>query len=231
MIATLAFLVLAGAQAAPQADLEARLVDRGASLEFAQAVAQLASAARAEDLPVEPLADKAFEGLAKGYPPERVLPVVRALADRLRMAKAVVVGAGQPRPPGRLVAAAAEALGRGLARADVVEIVQAAPQADEAAVGLTVAASLVAQGLETRAAAGAVANAFRAGHHAQELLELPSITANWLAEGVRLPDILRRIRDGRLPFLMPGGAVGRPPGVAPGKGPPHTPPGRKPGRP
>ena len=67
-------------------DLAARLAQRGAPADFARAVGQLAEQARADGLPVGPLADKAFEGLAKGYAPDRILPVVQALAAALREA-------------------------------------------------------------------------------------------------------------------------------------------------
>src|SRR3990170_5482823 len=107
-----------------QAELRQRLVDRGAAPEFAQQVVQVVAAARTSGLPVEPLADKAFEGLAKGYPAERILPVVQLLADRLRAGRTAALSAGLTQPSGRVVAAAAEALGRGMERNEVVQLLQ-----------------------------------------------------------------------------------------------------------
>ncbi|MBI2614250.1 MAG: hypothetical protein HYW52_00915 [Gemmatimonadetes bacterium] len=219
-----------------QAGLRQRLVDRGAPPEFAQQVVQVTAEARAEGLPVEPIADKAFEGLAKGYPAERILPVVRLLADRLRAGRAVAVAAGLTQPPGRVVATAAEALGRGMERTEILEVLRAAPAPDAGSVGLTVAASLVAQGIAPRDAARAVEDAYHQGRSAQELLELPSVTSSWFAEGVTLPEVVRRIHEGQaLPFPPGRGAAkGGPPGLRPGRGPPINPPGKsgsKPNRP
>lgn len=211
-----------------QADLRSRLIERGATPAFAQQVAQVASRAQAEGLPVEPLADKAFEGLAKGVSSDRILPVVQGLADRLREGRTVAVSAGLTHPSGSVVAAAAEALGRGIERRDIFEVLQTSRAPEAGSVGLTVAASLVAQGIEPREAAHAVEVAYREGHSPQELLELPSVTSSWLAEGVQLPEVLRRIREGQgLPFPPGhGGSQVRPPGLSPGRGPPINPPGK-----
>jgi hypothetical protein len=211
-----------------QADLRQRLVDRGAAPEFAQQVVQVVAAARTSGLPVEPLADKAFEGLAKGYPAERILPVVQLLADRLRAGRTAALSAGLTQPSGRVVAAAAGALGRGMERNEVVQLLQAAPGPDAASVGLTVAASLVAQGIASRDATRAVETAYHEGRSARELLELPSVTSSWFAEGVTLPEVVKRIHQGQaLPFPPGrGGAQGGPPGLRPGTGPPINPPGK-----
>lgn len=218
-----------------QTELRQRLLDRGASPEFAQQVVQVVTSARADRLPVEPISDKAFEGLAKGYPAERILPVVQQLTDRLRSGRTVALAAGLNPPPGHVVAAAAEALGRGMDRTDIVDLLRAAPAADAGSVGLTVAASLVAQGIGSRDAARAVEDAYHEGRPAQDLLELPSVTSSWLTEGVTLPEVVRRIQEGRaLPFPAGRGAArGIPPGLRPGTGPPINPPGKskKPGRP
>lgn len=216
-----------------QADLRQRLVDRGAAPEFALQVVQVVAQARTAGLPVEPLADKAFEGLAKGYPAERILPVVQLLADRLRAGRAVVVSAGLTQPPGRVVAAAAEALGRGMERTEILEVLRAAPGSDAGSVGLTVAASLVAQGIASRDATRAVETAYHEGRSAQELLELPSVTSSWFAEGVTLPEVVKRIHEGQaLPFPPGRGAAkGGPPGLRPGTGPPINPPGKSGNRP
>lgn len=225
--------ILTSALPAQQADLRTRLIERGAAPDLAREVAQVAAQARAEGLPVEPLADKAFEGLAKGVASNRILPVVQGLADRLRAGRAVAVSAGFTRPPGSVVAAAAEALGRGIERRDVVDVLQAARVPAAGSVGLTVAASLVAQGIEPREATQAVELAYREGHSPQELLELPSVTSSWIAEGVQIPEVLRRIREGQgLPFPPGHGASQvRPPGLSPGTGPPINPPGKSGNRP
>ena len=220
--------LLASPVYAQQPDLAARLTQRGAPAAFAQAVSQLATQARADGLPVGPLADKAFEGLAKGYAPDRILPVVEALAARLRDGRAAVTSTKLPHPPGALIAAAAEALGRGIDHAEVSQILTAAPTPTDAAVGLTVAASLAAQGIVPGDATQAVTDAYRHGHSSEDVLELPSVTSNWFAEGVGMPEVLKRIRSGGGLSFPPGlnRGVGAPPGDFPGKGPPINPPGK-----
>jgi len=218
----------ASALAVQQGDLRSRLIERGAAPDLAAHVAQLANQARADGLPVEPLSDKAFEGLAKGVPSERILPVVQGLVDRLRAGRTVAVSAGLARPPGAVIAAAAEALGRGIGRGDIVDVLKSSRAPEAGSVGLTVAASLVAQGIGPEEASRAVELAYRKGHSPQELLELPSVTSSWFAEGARLPEVLQRIREGQgLPF-PPGhsGAKIQPPGLSPGHGPPINPPGK-----
>ena len=219
---------------APQhADLRSRLIERGAAPAFARQVAQVAAQARAEGLPVEPLADKAFEGLAKGVPSARILPVVQGLADRLRLGRATAVSAGLVHPSGPVVVAAAEALGQGIDRQDIMDVLRTSHAPEAGSVGLTVAASLVAQGIQPRDAAHAVELAYHEGHSPQELLELPSVTSSWFAEGVEMPEVLKRIRQGQgLPF-PPGqeGSPAQPPGLSPGRGPPINPPGKSGNRP
>jgi hypothetical protein len=220
--------VCASPALAQQGDLANRLEQRGATADFARAVDQIAAGAQADGLPVEPLADKAFEGLAKGYDAERILPVIQALVQRLSDGRAAVVSAQLPNPTGPLVAAAAEALGRGIARAQVADVLAVAPSSQAATVGLTVAASLAAQGIASVEAIRAVTSAYRHGRSSEDVLELPSVTSNWIAEGVGMPEVLRRIRAGQTLIFPPGrsGVGAGPPGTPPGKGPPINPPGK-----
>lgn len=235
MTRALAPFALCAALAAPlaaQQDLGAQLRGRGASPEFAGAVQELAAVAREAGLPVGPIADKAFEGLAKGYPPARVLPVLQALVERLGAGRSVVGGAGLEPPPGAVVAAAAEALGRGMNRSQVTDVIRAAPTPEAAATGLLVAASLVAQGLQPIEAAQAVSRAYREGRTSRDVLEIPSVTSSWLAQGVALPEVARRVLEGRPIRVGPGQGHGGPPpvravpGPPPGRGPPINPPGK-----
>lgn len=228
---TLGVLLWLAVPAAPLAaqDLGSELRARGAPEAFATAVAQLAADASAQGLPAGPIADKAFEGLAKGYPPDRVLPILRILLERLRGARAAVSEAGLESPPGSVVAAAAEALGRGMEPSAVGDVIRAAPTPEAAATGLMVAASLAAQGLKPRDAAGAVSRAFREGQTTSDVLEIPSVTSSWLAEGVGLPEVARRVLEGRPVRITPGQGnrpTVNPPGPPPGRGPPINPPGK-----
>ena len=169
----------------------------------------------------EPQAARHGQGVAAGG-------LVQALAAALREGRAAVGAAKLSHPPGALVAAAAEALGRGIDRQEIQDILQAAPTPKDAAVGLTVAASLAAQGIVPGDATQAVTDAYRHGHSSEDVLELPSVTSNWFAEGVGMPEVLKRIRSGGGLSFPPGlnRGVGAPPGDFPGKGPPINPPGK-----
>lgn len=70
----------------------------------------LAVAAGLDGLPVDPLYNKALEGVAKRVPQERLLPAVTAYAGRLREAR----GAFGPTSTGPLLVAGADAIQRGV---------------------------------------------------------------------------------------------------------------------
>ncbi len=215
-------LAMAATAAAQQEGVRAQLVARGAPVDFADRVAQIVTAARADALPTAPLESKALEGWAKRgqVSQDRVLAVLEQLVRRLGQARDVVREGGVD-PPGPVVAGAAEALGGGLLPDHVREIIRSAPDPPAAATGLTVASSLAAQGLPAAAAARAVSDAYRRGQLAEEVLEFPSSVADATARGERLGDIGQRIMHGGM-LAPPGGGAGgagaggqggRPPGM------------------
>ncbi len=200
-------------------DVERELVARGAPVAWAQNVAEIVAAARADGLPTGPLVSKALEGWAKRgrVPPDRVLTVLSQLAERFGEARDLTTSAGVEDPPGSLVAAAAEALGRGMTSADVRAVIAAAPTPEAAATGMTVAGLLAAQGLDIAAAIRAVEDDFQRGRTVAELLELPSGMAALLGRGIPASAIAQQIlQGGGLPI---GGPGARPQGVPPTKGP------------
>lgn len=200
-------------------DVERELVARGAPVAWARNVADIVAAARADGLPTGPLVSKALEGWAKRgrVPPDRVLTVLNQLAERFGEARELVNSAGVDNPPGTLVAATAEALGRGMTSADVRTVIAAAPTPEAAATGMTVAGSLAAQGLDIAAAVRAVEDDLKSGRTVAELLELPSGVAAMLGRGVPAHAIAQQILHGGGLIGGPGGA--RPRGVPPTKGP------------
>jgi hypothetical protein len=204
-------------------DVERQLVARGAPVEWAQSVAEIVAAARADGLPTGPLVSKALEGWAKRgrVPPDRVLAVLNQLMGRFGTARDLAVGTGLDDPPGSLVAAAAEGLGRGMTPENVRDVIAAAPTPEAAATGMTVAGSLAAQGLDVAAAVRAVRDDFRNGRSAAELLELPSGMAALIGQGMHPRDIAQQIvRGGGFPGR---GSGARPKGVPPTKGPTDIP--------
>jgi hypothetical protein len=227
LIAALGVTSVAHPMHAQQVSIRELLIARGAPAQFADQVAAIVTAAEAEALPIEPLVSKALEGWAKRgrVPPERVVAVLNQTQASLRLGREVTVGAGLDPPPAAVVAAAAGALGRGISREDVLDIMAAAPEPDAAATGLTVAAALAAQGLERRAAVKAVSDAFRGGRSPDEVLEFPSAVTGQRARGESLDDVARRILEGGgLPMPSQQGMgpqAGRPtgvPGSQPGQG-------------
>lgn len=212
-----------GARAlAAQQEIGERLAARGAPAPLVERVRALVAAAQEEGLPVEPIANKAVEGVAKRAPADRIVPVLEQLRERLRQGRAEVQAAGLTPPPGEVVAAAAEALGRGMTPEEVRELIRSAPAPEAAAAGLTVAASLAAQGLEHRAATQAVHDAYGRGLGPAHLFELPSVVADLAAHGMGMGDMARRILEGGglplPPMTGEGPGVGRPGNVPPGPG-------------
>lgn len=230
-LSSLLVLTVASGTQAQQHEVRTMLLARGAPAEFADRVTTIVEQAEASQLPTEPLISKALEGWAKRgrVPADRVITVMTQLQGRLSLGRDLTVEAGLNPPPGAVVAAAAGALGRGLLRAEVLELLDVASDPEAAATGLTVASALTAQGLERAAAIRAVRDAYRNGRSPREVLEFPSVIMGLRAQGEPMAGIARRILEGGgLPVPMgPGGGFagprGRPPGV------PGVRPGFKPG--
>jgi hypothetical protein len=197
-------------------------------------VETLVREAERDGLPGEPIENKAIEGLAKRAPADRILPGLEQLRVRLRQGLTETEAAGLRPAPGAVVAAAAEALGRGMEPADVRELIRDAPAPDAAAAGLTVAAALTAQGLDHRAATRAVHDAYGRGPSPEQLFELPSAVADLRAHGMPMSDVARRIMEGGGLPLPPMAGEGRghgpPGGVPPGQLPKEQGPGQGRGR-
>jgi hypothetical protein len=221
----LAALVAGGPSVlAAQDEIGARLAARGAPAMLIERVRALVADAQEEGLPVGPIENKAMEGLAKRTPADRIPPVLEQVRERLRQGRVETQAAGLTPPPGAVVAAAAEALGRGMSPEAVRELIRSAPAPETAAAGLTVAASLAAQGLDHRAAVRAVHDAYARGPAPEQLFELPSVVADLTARGTRMSDVARRILEGGGLPLPPIGGEGPGKGGRPGNVPPG--PGR-----
>jgi len=206
--------------AAQAPDVRRELTQRGAPPEFVDAVLAQVAAAREAGLPVGPVADKALEGWAKHVAAPRVATALAQVRSRLAEGRDALVAAGQSVPSDAAVAGAADALAQGLTPEDVGVLVTTAPTPEAASAGLTVAASLRAQGLERRAAVRAVRDALSQGVGAAELYELPSAVADLTSRGMAAADLARRI--------MEGGGLPLPPTAGQGKGaarPGNLPPG------
>jgi hypothetical protein len=131
------------------------------------AIERLADSVARDSLPVQPLYDKAAEGVLKGADDARILTAVRGLADRLREAR-VVLG---PRATDAELTAGASALHAGATQASIRELA-AARDGRALAVPLAVLANLIADGVPARVASESVTNLVRHGAHDDELTAL-----------------------------------------------------------
>jgi len=225
-LAVLAVLPAALAAQEPGAGLGARLSARGLPADLVQQVQRIASDAAAQGVPAGPLADKAVEGWAKHVPPARLVAALRQFAGQMAEAGAAVRSAGLENPPGSVIAAAAEAMGGGLKPDQVQSVVRAAGSAEEASPGLSVVASLTAQGLGASQAVSIVVEAMRHRQSMSQLLDLPSVARSLHDQGMSPGEIGDRL----LPHHDDGPGGGehhgdkdRPPGVPPGPSHPAEP--------
>lgn len=203
-------LFLAARTASAQ-DVRARLSSRGLPSELVEQVSAIAADATAHGLPSDPIADKAIEGYAKQVPADRIVAALRQYGSRMVDARSAVQQAGVTQPSGTLIAAATDAMGRGLAAGEIGRVVRAAPQPELATPGLTVAAALAAQGMPAPVAADVVARAIRGGSSATQILDLPSEVRAMESRGISPDDAGRQMLRGG-----PGG--GGPGGGGPGDG-------------
>lgn len=211
---------------AQQGAVRAQLTARGLPSELVDGVAAVAADAAGRGLPTAPLADKALEGWAKRVPSARIVSVVRQFAGRMVEARDAVRTAGATAPSGEVVAAAAEAMNRGMSAAQVGDVVRAAPASPSAAPSLRVAAALSAQGMQLEQAVSVVARAMHDGRAVEQILDLPAVMRAMQARGMALPDIGRQLLDG-----APGGPGMRGPGLRPEGGPGGAGAGPRAGRP
>jgi hypothetical protein len=195
----LALAVATGAAAAPaqQPDVRALLAARGLPPDLVTGVAAVATDAATRGLPTGPIADKALEGWAKRAPAERILTVVQAFTQRMGDAQVALRGAGVAAPPGDVIAAAADAMGRGMTPAQVGAVVRAGPSAAEAAPALHVAAVLSSQGMEMDQAVTVVSTAMRDGRPGDQILDMPSVMRAMQAQGMAPTEIGRQLMEGR----------------------------------
>jgi len=135
--------------------------------------------AEGRGLPREPLVTKALEGVEKGAPGPRIVAAVRAMSQRLDVARAAIA-------PGVTEAdlrAAADALAAGVPK-DAIRVVRAAAPDRSIAVALGVLAQLTARGVPPARAAAAVAALLQRGASHMQLLALQRAVQDDLAAGV-----------------------------------------------
>jgi hypothetical protein len=160
MAALLVAVLVPGVVAAQTDRLQGRIDAR-----THMAMAALLDSARQAGLPLEPLVNKALEGASKGADGPRIMVAVRALATRLREARAVL---GSTSSEQELVAGAA-ALRAGVGRAFLERLRGEHPNRI-IVLELATMADLVARGVPADTAARAVIALARAGVRDAELV-------------------------------------------------------------
>ena len=176
------------------------------------AVAVIIDSARAAGLPTEALVDKALEGASKRADGTRIVAAVRALAERLRTARAAL----GPSSSEAEIVAAAGALKAGVESAGLGRLRTAQPQ-HPLAVALIVLSDLAARGVPPDTALSLVVALVAAGAGDEELIALrrdvasditagapPAVAVSTRARGVMMAIPLRPGSPGG----QPGGVVG-----------------------
>jgi hypothetical protein len=160
-------------------DRDARRLDDAMPAEYAAQVREIAREAREAGVPPGLIARKAFEGVAKGYPPERVISALDAYAGRLREARDLL---GPDRRPASL-AAAAEALRRGVPRDAIRSMGDRERGARDLAVPLIVLSDLTEAGVPTENALEMVNSAMDRGTRGDQMLGLSAAVRRRMQQG------------------------------------------------
>ncbi len=180
--------------------------------------------ARTEGLPVEPLLDKAVEGIAKRVPPPQIAGAVDRLAGELGRAHALLGNGAPPAPTD--VAAVADAMRRGVPDEAIQRIARGGQPDEPIALAIHTMGDLMDRGVPVDQAV-AVLEAWRGrGARHEELRELPGAVERLIRQGV-LPGqaaaaVANAMRGGPPEGPGPGsvpGLEGGPP-IPPGAGPP-----------
>ena len=157
-------------------------------------VDSLVQVAKREDLPTEPLVQKALEGGAKHQPAGRIAAAAQAMLGQLRDARALLVRAGDAPP-----ATAAEvttiyaALKRGLPAPVVERIVAAMPQEPRGS-ALHSVADLAAHRFDPDSSASLIIDAAHQGLRGERLLDVSTAVVHELQRGHSRAEALAVVR-------------------------------------
>ena len=225
----------AGVPAATVQRIVDRAAARGVPPEAVSAALAAVERAAVSGLPTHGVADKILEGIAKGIPAARLVPVVEEMAARLAESDRALVRlpVGLAARP-QLVEEGAESLRRG-ARADALEALahEAGPKADPGQLSLAIRelGDLAEQRAATPTAGAALGRMIHRGYAAGAVTELSDRVRDALAEGASpdelLSEIAARADAGRPmdrlvdPFADRPGAVVHDPAAARGRPFPH----------
>lgn len=177
-------------------------------------------------LPVDPLLDKAVEGVAKRVPADRIAGAVAQLAVQLGQAREML-GNGAP-PAATDVTAVADALRRGVPETAIRRLAGGARPDEPVSMAVHTVGDLMDQGVPVEEALAAVEAWRGRGGGPGQLRELPAAVERLIRQGA-LPAhaaaaVSGAMRGGGKPAGMPGNrtgaGAGNGPPIPPGVGPP-----------
>jgi len=171
-------------------------------------VDSLVQVAAREDLPTEPLVQKALEGGAKRVPPQQIAAAGQVMLGQLRDARELLVRAGDAAPTTAAeVTTVYSALKRGLAPRVVERIVAALPQEPRGS-ALHAVADLAAHRFDADSAASLILDATRQGLRGERLLDVSTAVLHEAQRGRSRKEALALVRQ-RLPNVPPPPKPGR----------------------
>lgn len=221
---TVAVMPVSAQQDDPRLERIRTELPQGATAQIENRIA----AARAEGLPVEPLLDKAVEGIAKRVPGPRIAGAVDRLARELGQARTLLVDGAPPSLTD--VAAVADAMRRGVPEQAIRRIAERAGPDEPLAMAVHTMGDLMDRGVPVEQAL-AVMEAWRGrGARRDELRDLPGAVERLIRQGVlpgRAAAAVANAMRGGPPGAGQGPPGGQPPGLIMQGGPP-IPPGAGP---
>lgn len=236
----MAMVALAGQLAAQEPAMER--IRAALPPEQVRAVEQVLARAREQNLPTEPLLEKALEGVAKHAPPPLIVRALNQLSQELGEARGLLQN-GAP-PASDEVAAVADALRRGVPPSAVRAIHEQARPGEPVALAVHTLGDLLDRGVPVGPALDVLKAWREQGAQADQLREIPAAVEGMIRQG-EMPGeaaatVAAAVRAGQpagamgaranVPNAGSGqpGMNGRPP-VPPGSGPPSSRP-TKPGQ-
>ena len=183
-------------------DARANRLDGKLDLETQAVVLRTLDSARTNGLPMEPLVDKALEGVTKRAAGARIQAAVSSMLRRLEAARDALA----PNPTPRDITAGADALAFG-ATSDALKTMRAIRPNESVAVPLGVLTQLVASGVPVGRATRVVADVLRRGARDEQLIALNDDVRSYVAAGAS-PEVALDVRTRGLNAVLP------PPGAA-----------------
>lgn len=189
VIAIALLAVCIGAVEAPAQEAADRRLEEVFTPEQSARVREIARRAQEAGVPPTLIARKAFEGAAKGVPPERIVSVLEGYAGRLESASALLGPEARP----AALAAGAEALRRGV-EPDVIRGLAGSDRGRDLAVPLIVLGDLAEAGVPPRRALDMLDRAMDRGVRGDQMLALSAAVRHQMRQGASWQTAVETVR-------------------------------------